>query len=174
MLYRVSQVRCYKHRGEVGYSKSTRNHIGIRSWKHLPDAVRGHWIDVGVSSVLLSQLHFAFRIFRHIIQGNERTQRRKKEGVYYSLFINIKIKVTKGKYIQLKSNEVFELMTTPACDAGLTSSLHGNSNIRKHSRNVLDFSDSCNVVCYKVLGAVNGGFVDKGFHAPPEEVIHTR
>lgn len=40
--------------------------------------------------------------------------------------------------MQIISQEVFEL-TNPTCDVSLTSSLHGISNILKHTRSVLEF-----------------------------------
>lgn len=66
--------------------------------------------------------------------------------------------------------ELFELTTT-ACDVGFTSSVHGRLNIRKHSRSVLGFPSRCNGTCYKILGPINGGFLNRGFHMFPEQVI---
>lgn len=75
--------------------------------------------------------------------------------------------------VQLISSVVFEL-TIPTYNASLTSSLHGTSNILKHSRNVLDFPGSWNDACYKHLGTVNDGFIDKGFQMPLQELMRIR
>lgn len=52
--------------------------------------------------------------------------------------------------------------------------VHGISNIISHSRTASDFPGICKYARFKVLGAVNECFVNKEFHIPSEEIIHTR